>query len=130
MRVKWRLGSKYGSIACYITPKGQIVQGISKSMASADWIRFDSLKEARHWQSLQLLKQAGEIFCLERQRRFDLHALGGKKVATFVADFVFQSRNGSLHVQDVKSPPTRKKESYRIKARWMLAEYGITIEEV
>ncbi len=94
-----------------------------------DGIRFDSAKEARRWGELCALEKAGRISRLERQVRYDLHAPGGMKVATYVSDFRYREADRVI-VEDVKSPPTRKKEVYRLKRRWMLAEHGIEIKEV
>lgn len=94
-----------------------------------DGVRFASKKEARRWGELKALEAAGVITDLERQVRFDLHAMGGRSVAIYWADFTFRE-NGKLVVEDVKSPPTRTKETYRLKKRFMAAEYGIEIKEV
>jgi hypothetical protein len=92
-------------------------------------VRFDSAKEARRWAILQALERDGLIAELRRQVPFDLHAPGGQKVATYWADATY-IEDGKLVVEDVKSPPTRKKETYQIKRRWLLAEYGVEIREV
>ena len=43
-------------------------------------------------------------------------------------DFTYVE-NGQLVVEDVKSPMTRKLAMYRLKAKWMRIEHGITIRE-
>lgn len=93
-----------------------------------DNIRFDSRKEARRYRNLQLAQQAGEIWNLRRQVRYELHCPGGLKVATYVADHVYE-RDKQTIVEDVKSKATRKLPMYRLKKRWMAAEYGIEISE-
>lgn len=93
-----------------------------------DSIRFDSRKEARRWHNLQLAQQAGEIWNLRRQVRYELHCPGGLKVATYVADFTY-ARNEQTIVEDVKSVATRKLAMYQLKKRWMAAEYGVEIQE-
>ena len=94
-----------------------------------DGIRFDSRKEARRYRNLQVAEQAGVISDLRRQVRYDLHAVGGLKVATYVADHVY-TQDGHTVVEDVKSVATRKLPMYRLKKRWMAAEHGIEIMEV
>ncbi|MGE3583058.1 MAG: DUF1064 domain-containing protein [Hyphomonadaceae bacterium] len=91
-----------------------------------DGRRFASTAEGNRYLELKILQRARRIAGLECQVRFDLHAAGGKKVATFVADFVY-TRDGERVVEDVKGYLT---DMYRLKRRWMLAEYGIAIEEI
>ena len=98
---------------------------------SVDGIRFDSRKEARRYQDLKLLVRAGEISDLELQPRFILssvsHAGGSERIATYVADFQYlDTTNGEVVVEDVKGMLT---PMYRMKKRWVQAQYGITIRE-
>jgi hypothetical protein len=109
------------------TPKGRTKYGSRATVVGG--VRFDSAKEARRWAILQALERDGLISDLKRQVPFDLHAPGGQKVATYWADATY-IEDGKPVVEDVKSPPTRKKETYRLKKRWMAAEYGIEIREV
>jgi hypothetical protein len=108
-------------------PKGRTKYGSRATVV--DGVRFDSAKEARRWAILQALERDGLISELRRQVPFELHAPGGQKVATYWADATY-IEGGKLVVEDVKSPPTRKKETYRLKRRWLLAEYGVEIREV
>lgn len=94
-----------------------------------DGVRFDSRKEARRFVALCVAEQEGAIADLRRQVRYDLHAIGGLKVATYVADHVYIEDCRTV-VEDVKSSATRKLPMYRLKKRWMFAEYGIEIREV
>jgi hypothetical protein len=112
---------------------------VSKAMASGkskyrnvkvtvDGVTFDSKKEMRRYGDLMLAVLAGEITNLRRQVRYDLHAVGGAKIATYVADHVYDQNDATV-VEDVKSDMTRKLPMYRLKKKWMKLEYGITISE-
>ncbi len=91
-------------------------------------IRFASKREGGRYEELRLLEQAGSIRDLVLQRPFDLHAQGGERVARYVADFTYVDvATGELVVEDAKGYRT---PMYRLKARWMQAEHGISIVEV
>lgn len=87
--------------------------------------RFDSQREYGRWRELELLAQAGRIRHLKRQVRYPLCADGGYPVCFYVADFVYEL-DGATIVEDSKGVRTA---IYRLKAKWMLAEYGIRILE-
>lgn len=89
-----------------------------------DGVRFDSRKEARRHQELQLEQRAGGITDLQRQVRFPI-VVNGLLITTFVANHVYQ-RNGLRVVEDTKGVRTRE---YRLKAKLMRACYGIEILE-
>ena len=103
-----------------------------------DWT-FDSKREAARYQALLLLGDAGEIRNLELQPAFPLHAcdlndLHFTPIATYRADFRYEERGG-LHldcaywhdvVEDVKGMRT---PMYRLKKKWLEAEYGIAVRE-
>lgn len=95
---------------------------------------FDSMREAEHFRELLIRKHATapdqRIVTIELQPRFELHALGGAHTCDYVADFRVTYENGIVEVIDVKSPVTRKLSTYRIKKKWMRAEYGIIIKEI
>jgi hypothetical protein len=97
-----------------------------------DGMTMDSKGEARRYQELKLLQQAGEISELLRQVPYGLHVvnqrLGGKvsKVGDYRADFTYV-RDGKLVVEDFKGAPLTP--MYRWKRKHMLLEYGITILE-
>lgn len=102
--------------------------------AEVDGIRFDSQREAEIYQELLLRQKAGELTRLERQPRFDLHALtpGGDFIAitSYRADFRYVVvADKRTEIIDVKAPPSRT-EAYRIRKAWAEAEYGIQIVEV
>lgn len=113
-----RVRSKYGSVK-------QQVMGIT----------FDSKAEARRFMELKALEAAGQIDCLELQKRFLL--LSSKRNAdgyleretAYVADFVYVDSSGETVVEDTKSVATRTPE-YVIKRKLMLHIHGITIREI
>jgi membrane carboxypeptidase/penicillin-binding protein len=93
-----------------------------------DGIRFDSLKESRRYALLKLALETGAITHLRLQVPYALHIVGGIKLRTYIADFVYE-QDGVTVVEDVKSEATRKDRSYRLKKAWMKLEHGITIHE-
>jgi hypothetical protein len=102
-------------------------------------IRFHSKKEARRYQELRLLEQAGEIRELEIQPKFPLfvpgRGAGGPyarvHVADYVADFRYrEGERGILRIEDVKGGRATKTPIYRLKKRMVEALYGIEITEV
>lgn len=115
---------------------------------SVDGIEFDSKKEARRYQELLLLKKAGEIYMLERQKVYELlpaqrepdtvgkrgGVIKGKlleRAVEYVADFVYTDKNGKTVVEDVKG--FREGGAYAVfvlKRKLMLYRYGIKIKEV
>lgn len=123
--------SKYGS-------RKQTVSGIT----------FDSRKEARRFQELRLLEQAGKISDLrlqvkyqlippQRAPSFEVYKSGpnkgrrkpGKlveKECAYIADFVYV-QDGKTVVEDAKGYRT---DVYIIKRKLMLERYGIQIREV
>lgn len=107
----------------------------AKRMQVGD-VWFDSKREAGRFVELKYLEKAGEIYDLALQPSFDLHVSPRWnpseriKVGRFTADFQYRDRRDSaLHIEDVKSKPTRT-EAYRLRKRMVEAEYGVTISEV
>lgn len=97
-----------------------------------DGLKFDSKKEAKRWQELKLLQQAGEISNLRRQVKFELlptqRDKDGKLLeypCSYIADFVYKE-NGETVVEDSKGIKT---DVYRLKRKMMLFRYGIRIKE-
>lgn len=98
--------------------------------------KFDSVKEACRWVTLEQMAAAGQITELRRQVPFVLAPavkLAGeartKPALRYFADAVYKQA-GQLVVEDTKSPPTRKKEAYRIKRHLMATVHGIHIKEI
>lgn len=101
--------------------------------------RFDSTREARRYQELELLVRAGAIDGLECQPAFPLHVvelyrsippIQVRTVGTYHGDFRYRDlKTGEIVVEDVKSRPTRT-EAYCLRKRIAEAVHGITIREV
>jgi hypothetical protein len=95
---------------------------------TVDGHEFDSRREARRYQALRLLEQAGEIRDLELQPPFVIHSVAGGAVCTYIADFRYLDvRTGHMVVEDVKGVRT---PVYRLKRKFVQAEYGISVREV
>jgi len=93
-----------------------------------DGEKFDSKREARRWNELQMLLAAGDISDLRRQVRYELvpkseHSRG----VAYVADFVYRTRYGVEVVEDAKGVRT---QVYVIKKKLMYYVHGINITEV
>jgi hypothetical protein len=93
-----------------------------------DGMTFASKREAARYAELRLLERIGDIHELECQPRFPL-VVNGHRVATYVADFRYRQRDGTVVVEDVKSEPT-KTPVYRLKAKLVAALHGVVISEV
>ena len=86
-------------------------------------IRFDSKKEAERYNTLELLRSAGEVLIFLRQVPF--HLPGGVR---YVCDFMVFWADGSVTFEDVKGFRT---ESYKAKRRMVEDIYApITITEI
>lgn len=126
------MGSKYLN-------KKQIVNGIE----------FQSRKEARRYQDLVLLLNAGQISDLRLQVPYELipaqkepptiGSRGGVKpgktierACIYVADFVYKDEFGRTVVEDVKGyrGNTGAYSIFRIKKKLMLWRHGISVKEV
>lgn len=100
-----------------------------------DEMTFDSKKEYSYYLKYKLMEQAGEIHDLKMQVPFTLietFKLQDKtyRKTIYKADFTYKTKDGKLHVIDVKSEATRKDKTYRLKKKLMAWKYGIEIEEV
>ena len=108
-----------------------------------DGVTFDSRKEFRRYEELQLLQQAGEIANLRRQVKFvliptqrepsQIGTRGGvekgkllERECSYIADFVYVE-NGKIVVEDTKGLRTK---DYIIKRKLMLYMHNIRIREV
>ena len=87
-------------------------------------IKFDSIRESRRFQELELMQRTGLISELQLQQSFDL-IVNGMKICRYVADFVYVEKKRQI-VEDVKGVKT---PSYNLKKKLMLACHGITIRE-
>ena len=94
---------------------------------------FDSIKEYRRFCELSLLAKAGKVTDLKRQVKFELipsQRIDGKVVerpVTYIADFVYETKEGRVVVEDTKGMKTK---DYIIKRKLMLWLHGIRIQEV
>jgi hypothetical protein len=84
-----------------------------------DGITFASKAEAERYSQLKLLQQARAIRGLGLQPRFGLVGASGRKVAAYVADFIY-IQNGRTVVEDVKGFET---PTFRLKAKLFLEQY-------
>lgn len=90
-----------------------------------DGIVFDSAKEARRYQVLKSMQEAGEISDLWLQSTITLmegFIYEGKytQPVRYTADFVY-NKDGKMVIEDVKSAATAKTEAFRI--RWRLLQW-------
>ena len=114
--------------------------------ASGAVLRFDSQKEARRYDELAALEQAGKIRDLRMQVDFTLQEAytdgEGRRVRAirYRADFTYEKVRGDpwteynwsfwvLVVEDVKSRATRTKD-YIMKRKLMKERFNIDIQEV
>lgn len=93
-----------------------------------DGFLFDSKKEAKRYQQLQLLEKAGHVKDLAKQVKYDLN-VNGVRIATYTADFVYlELRKGAWEkvVEDVKGYPN---DRWPMKKKLMKAIHGVVIRE-
>lgn len=103
---------------------------------SGKQITFDSVKEARRFGELEMMKNAGKIRNLRLQVNFTLQegytTSEGERVRPIVyrADFTYQEHTHSgwrTVVEDVKGVRTKE---YSMKRKMMLEKFGVDIREV
>ena len=82
---------------------------------------FDSKKECRRYQDLELLLRAGEISDLRCQVPFLL--AGGVR---YIADFVYYDKEKNVVVEDAKGMQT---DVYKLKKKLFKERYGFDILE-
>ena len=116
---------KYHNRKCTVTIPGSRKQ-----------ITFDSVKEARRFGELELMKNTGKIRDLRLQVNFTLQegftTAAGERVRPIVyrADFVYQEPSPTgwrTVVEDVKGVRTKE---YSMKRKMMLEKFGVDIREV
>ena len=93
---------------------------------------FASKAEARRYTELLLLESAGEITDIELQPTYPLMTPtpDGSLVSTakYIADFRYRDiPSGETVVEDVKGVRT---QIYKLKKRWVEAQYGLKIVEI
>ncbi len=92
---------------------------------------FDSKKEFDRYGVLRLLQRGGQIANLRRQVKFVLipakkGEYRNERECAYIADFVYETPDGKLVVEDVKGMRTKE---YIVKRKLMLAKYDISIKE-
>lgn len=93
-------------------------------------LHFASKAEGARYMGLYVAVQMGEIRDLEIHPRFPL-VIHGEDCGDYEADFGYVVvSTGERVIEDVKSAPTRKLPTYRLKARLVWALYGLKIREV
>lgn len=86
----------------------------------------DSKGEARRYEDLKLLQQAGEIKNLKFHPRYDID-INGVRICTYEADSSYYDVHKQTEVvEDAKGCRT---ELFKLKKRLMFAVYGIIVEE-
>jgi hypothetical protein len=89
---------------------------------------FDSQYEAKIYSELKLLERLGHISGLEIHPKFQL-SVNGVEIASYKADFRYvEAKDNSVHVVDVKSPPTAAKRDFVLVRKLMRAIHGIDVE--
>jgi hypothetical protein len=96
--------------------------------------KYDSTKELRHHQMLNLARSAvaptDRVVNVERQVPFLLlDKQEGERAIRYYADFVVHYADGRKEVHDTKSPPTRILSTYVMKRKLMLSVHGVRIRE-
>lgn len=95
---------------------------------------YASKKEYRRANELKLLQRSGDIYNLREQVQFELIGTqrdkNGKvieRACSYIADFVYNDKDGDLIVEDTKGFRTAE---YKIKRKLMLSVHGIKIREI
>jgi hypothetical protein len=86
---------------------------------------YDSKAEANRAMELDILEKKGLVKNIQRQVKFPI-TIKGKKVFTYIADFVYDSPSGKV-VEDVKGVRTAM---FNLKKKCVEAEYDIIIHLV
>ena len=119
-------GRKYTSAQTPPTKPKKSKYGAVKT--EIDGIVFDSKHEAKRYQELRLLEQAGEITNLRLQVPYILFPKNEHgRALKYIADFVYNDDTGALVVEDAKGHST---DVYKIKRRLMAELKGIEIKEI
>ena len=94
--------------------------------AEVDGYIFASKREARRYGELKLLYNAGEIFELTLQPKFEI-TINKVHICNYFADFRYETKYGAMITEDVKGVKT---PVYKLKKKLVEALYGIEIVEV
>ena len=92
---------------------------------------FDSKKELKRWQELELLELAGQITDLNRQITFELLPKQGEmRAVKYIADFMY-CENGANFCEDVKGfKGGAAYQVFVIKKKLMMYKHKILVLEV
>lgn len=96
-------------------------------------IKFDSVKEMKHYQLLEYLEKKGDIRELKLQVPFELiptYKINNKTIrkTQYIADFTYiTAKDNKTHIVDTKGFRT---DVYKLKKKMFEYKYGIEIEEV
>ncbi len=130
------LMSDRGRAAQAATPKPSKYRNVKTTV---DGITFDSKREALHYHELKMRERAGEIYGLERQKRYPLMTAHYNiqldqidvcpTVCEYVADFYYlDSSNHRPHIVDVKGG--KETAMFALKRKWLFLQSGIEIEVI
>lgn len=120
------LGQKEAKRAKYGSRKA------ARTMPNGESRTFDSQREARRYDQLRMMYEAGMISDLRLQQRFTLQegyvAADGEVVrpVVYIADFRY-IRDGTVVVEDVKGVKTPE---YQIKKKLMQDKFCISVQEI
>jgi hypothetical protein len=100
---------------------------------TADGYIFDSKLEFLRYRQLKIFEDAGEITELKIHPKYVLvegvKLPSGKRQSaiTWSADFEYIDSIDGKVVEDVKSPSTAKKDSFRVRVKLFQVRYGIEV---
>lgn len=107
--------------------RGARYKRVDRARRTLEGKTYDSTKEMRRAQQLNIMASLGYISDLREQVVFELiPKQKGERKCEYRADFVYVE-NGAQIVEDVKG---HKTEIYRLKRKLMKHVLGITIREV
>lgn len=89
-------------------------------------MHFDSIGELNRYKCLEILVRIEAISELKRQVKFSLNAQNGTKICDYIADFTYINSDGEFIVEDFKGFKTA---IYKLKKKWLKAQYGYEILE-
>ena len=97
--------------------------GANKRIKTADG-KFDSKAEWKRWEFLILMEKLGEISDLKRQAPYSFDH-DGEHICTYVADFQYHLKDGTLIVEDMKGKIITPE--FNLKRKLMKAFYKIVV---
>jgi hypothetical protein len=127
--------SKYGAKQVIVTDDGVLYDAKAAKANGITGRRFDSKAEGARYVHLRLLERGGYIRDLQCQVKFELHGKDGSVVTRYFADFVYLEPKACSDqwvrvIEDRKGGTATATPVYKLKAKLMRAEYGLTIREI